>query len=308
MLRRKSILFWIPIFILVAILCGFLLVSSLGPRVIIKTSNSRFEAYRLLERGNITNINAKYDSLTIRIEDGLLLKGYLIYSNNNIQKGTIIFVHGIRAGKEIFISQSEKLANHGYNAVVFDLRAHGESEGDYCTYGYYEKHDVSALLDTLDTIKAISRNYGLWGQSLGGAIALQTMEIEERLKFGIIESTFSDLRTIIHDYTDYNLGFDFLPLTNYVIYRAGKLGNFGIDEVAPKESAKHITQPVIIVHGAIDNRVSVDYGKEIFNNLASEKKELIVIDSAKHTNVWSKGGQEYFEKVLDFISLNTSSQ
>jgi uncharacterized protein len=283
-------------------------ISYIGPRIVIKTSNSRFEAYRLIDRGDISKLDMKYDSLTIQTTDGLILRGYLIYTSSENQRGTIIFVHGIRAGKEMFISQAEKLAKLGFNAVVFDLRAHGQSEGDFCTFGFYEKYDLSSLLDSLDSIGMINRNYGVWGQSLGGAIALQSLEIDSRLKFGIIESTFSDLHTIIHDYAAYNLGFDFRPLTNYIIYRSGKLGRFYVEDVVPVEAARNITQPVIIAHGGVDNRVNNNYGKEIFENLASKQKEFILVDSAKHTNVWSKGGDEYFQRVLSFILKATAPQ
>lgn len=308
MIRRRKIFYWFIVISFLLLVLGFGLIHYIGPRVVIKTSNSRFEAYKFIERGDITHVNSIYDSLIVKTNDGLLLHGFLIYTPSEIQKGTIVFVHGIRAGKEIFIPQAERLAIQGFNSVIFDLRAHGKSEGDYCTYGFYEKHDLRLLLDSLDSIESISRNYGVWGQSLGGAIALQTLEIDTRLKFGIIESTFSDLHTIIHDYTAYNLGFDFHALTNYVIYRSGKLGKFNIDEVVPVESAKNITQPVLVAHGEVDNRVDNNYGRQIFDNLASKQKELIIIDSAKHTNVWSKGGDEYFEKVLSFVSNITESQ
>ena len=141
------------------------------------------------------------------------------------------------------------LSDSGYNSVLIDLRAHGESQGKYCTFGYYEKQDLRILLDSISKIKNLNTNYGIWGQSLGGAVAMQTLAIDKRLKFGIIESTFSDLNTIIHDYFKLKLGFDIPFISNYFIWRAEKIANFKVSEVAPCQSAKLIKQPVFMAHG-----------------------------------------------------------
>ncbi len=291
----------IILIVFIALVVGALMIHFAGPLVIIKTSTKVFKAYRNIERGDLAKTNVEYDSLFIQTKDSLLLRGFLIYTPEERQKGTIIFLHGIRASKEIFVDISEKLAGKGYNSVIFDLRAHGESEGKYCTFGFKEKYDVVSLLDSLDK-KEISRNYGVWGQSLGGAVALQSLEIEPRLKFGVIESTFSCYQVIVHDYVKYNLKFNIEPVTDYLIDRTEKLGQFNADGIHPAESARNVYQPVVVAHGEVDNRIDNRYGKEIFEKLASEKKKFILVDSAKHSNVWSVGGEEYFERILSFIT------
>ena len=132
--------------------------------------------------------------------DGLKLSAHLTYSNLTTTKGTIILVHGIRSNKEHFIGISKTLSNKGYNAVAIDLRAHGQSEGTHCTFGVNEKEDISLLINVLEKQGGITKNIGIWGQSLGGAIALQSLASDKRIKFGIIESTFSDLHSITNDY------------------------------------------------------------------------------------------------------------
>ena len=39
----------------------------------------------------------------------------------------------------------------GFDVVAYDSRAHGESEGDVCTYGFYEKEDLRRVLDRVST-------------------------------------------------------------------------------------------------------------------------------------------------------------
>jgi len=69
----------------------------------------------------------------------------------------------------------------------------------YSTYGYHEKNDISLIIDEIKK-KQPNTKLGIWGNSLGGAIALQAIEKDKRLEFRIIESTFTDLNQIVYDY------------------------------------------------------------------------------------------------------------
>lgn len=64
---------------------------------------------------------------------------------------TIILLHGIRGYKEHFSELAIRLNGKGYNTLALDLRAHGDSDGKYCTYGFYEKYDVQKAVDFLIT-------------------------------------------------------------------------------------------------------------------------------------------------------------
>jgi len=200
---------------------------------------------------------------------------------------------------------SKKLNAEGFNTVALDLRAHGQSGGQFCTFGVKEKRDVSALIDYLDSEENIDLNIGLWGQSLGGAIGIQALSTDKRLKFGIIESTFSDFRTITHEYFKYHLGFNFPVFTNYLINRAGEISNFNPNEAKPSIYCKNISQPILLIHGDLDKRINIKYAKENFANLSSENKTFNEIKGANHLNVWEVGGSGYFDQTIRFLKKNT---
>lgn len=241
------------------------------------------------------------DRINIKTFDNLNLSSYLIRTDPLNQKGTIILVHGIRAAKEHFLPLSKMLSDSGYNSVILDLRAHGESEGKYCTYGFYEKQDLSLFIDSILRIDNISSNLGIWGQSLGGAISLQTLAIDSRLKFGIVESTFSDFRTIVHDYIKQRIGFEIPFMSNYFIWRAEKIASFKSAEVVPLRSAALVKQPVLVVHGTKDDRIKIEYGLQNFKTLSNGGKEFFECPEANHLNVWTICRDEYFKKVFNFI-------
>jgi len=191
--------------------------------------------------------------------------------------------------------------------VALDSRAHGESGGKHCTYGVKENQDVSELISLLLNQENSSENIGVWGQSLGGAIGLQSMALDKRIKFGIIESTFSDYKTIVNEYFSYHAGFNIRWLTNYFADRAGQIAGFDPINAQPRLHAKDISQPILIVHGAEDARINIKYGKENFENISSTQKKFLAIETANHVNVWKVGGEAYFESAISFLDLHTGA-
>jgi hypothetical protein len=129
-------------------------------------------------------------------------------------------------------------------SVAYDSRAHGESSGAACTYGFYEKQDLRRVVDTIDSGPVV-----LMGTSLGAAVALQEAAEDARVSAVVAAETFSDLRTVAIE----RAPFFFTP---NVIRRAFQLaeaeGRFTIEAVSPETAARKIEAPVLIIHGSID--------------------------------------------------------
>ena len=272
--------------------------------MIVKVRNSIYE----IRDGNKEQIQIEshFKELTIKSEDSLTLKS-LFRKSQNPEKGTIVLVHGIRAYKETFIPLSNFLDSLGYNTLLIDLRAHGKSEGEYCTFGYKEKNDISLWIDKLLKENSGNTNIGIWGQSLGGAISLQSMALDKRIKFGIIESTYSNYNTIVGDYFSQLSGFQAKPITNYLIWRSDYLAEMESDSINPIDACKEITQPIFIAHGTSDKKIKLDYNRSNFEAIPCKQKTWLSITEAGHLDLWKKGGKKYFDAIQRFLSeLNQS--
>lgn len=237
----------------------------------------------------------------LKTSDNLLLKGYFIQTNEAIAKATIIILHGIADCKESQLGRAKVLADSGYNAVVLDLRAHGESEGKYCTFGYYEKEDIKLLVDEILIINN-RIPVGIWGSSLGGAIALQAMSIDKRINFGIIEGTFDDFHKVAVEYgADYLFGIKSKWLTNVVLAKSGKIAKFNPHAVKPVVAATQITNPVLFIHGDADGKIPITFNKNNFNATNSRDKAWITVKGAGHNNVGKIGGENLKDQIMKFI-------
>jgi len=58
----------------------------------------------------------------------------------------MLLLHGIGGGKEHFYNLAKSLAEQQIASIVYDARGHGESDGQYISYGFYEKQDVSVIV------------------------------------------------------------------------------------------------------------------------------------------------------------------
>ena len=161
------------------------------------------------------------------------------------------------------------------------------------------------MITVLAKKEQLTDNIGVWGQSLGGAIGLQAIGSDNRIHFAIIESTFSDFTTITNAYFKYHLGFNIRPLTNYLVYRAGKIAGFDPKEANPNKYCKQTKQPILMVHGKEDKRIDIQYAHDNFEQIPNKQKQFIEIKDANHLTVWKVGGDAYFKKVITFIAKNT---
>jgi len=243
----------------------------------------------------------KQENLSIQVAPNLDLKGYWIKSKIDTAKGVILFCHGVGGCKETYLGIAQKLANRGIESILLDSRAHGDSDGYFCTYGFYESQDISKIVDYIHHQNP-TLSIGIWGNSMGGAIANLALAKDKRLKFGIIQSTFTDLEQIVFDYKKRILkGIGVRFLSDHILNRAGEIANFDPLQVKPIEAVRQIEQPVFLAHGDADKNISCKYGQQLFDNLKSKDKAFHLVKNGGHVGLLETGGITFETKIMDFI-------
>lgn len=256
---------------------------------------------RRLNEATPEDLELDYDNLVLIGQNDLELKGYWTLTKEE-PKAVVILVHGIGGNKEQMMNKADLLAQQGYDAILFDGRGHGESQGEHITYGFYEKEDIKRIVDFIKE-ENDSIPIGIWGNSMGGAIALQALEADERINFGIVESTFRSLDEVVFEYGKRMAkGVMIKQISDYALKRAAEEANFDPTVVQPIESAKEIEQAVLIAHGDSDKRISVDNAQDLFDSLKTEKKELVIVPRAGHLNMMEVGGEGFKSLVMDFVN------
>ena len=216
-------------------------------------------------------------------------------------RATLIVLHGIGSCKEVYYPMLPDILKLGYHVLLWDQRAHGKSGGTFTTFGAFERLDVRAGVDWLAT-RVPGVPTGIYGNSMGGAVALQSLAGDRRLRFGLIESTFTDLPTITQAYGHRLSGWP-LPKwsTDLVLRRAGKIAGFHPFTIRPVDAAVDITQPVQLIHGDADGNIHVGHVHLLFAALASTDKRLHVVAGGDHADLYSVGGKAYRRVFFGFL-------
>ncbi len=251
-----------------------------------------------------STVGLQWQQFNITVDDSIPLRGWFVQSATEPTHGTILLLHGIGSSKEFMLPIAAMLARNGFNTVLYDSRAHGESGGANCTFGYYEKNDVSRYIDSTMARYPGSGPYAVFGSSLGAAVAIQAMATDKRIACGVAESPFADLRQVIHDYFArmFFIRADFIPDRALVITQ--QIAHFAVDSVQPAVAARSITQPTMVIHGLKDDRINPAYGRLVFEHLASQTKEWYPVPAAGHDNVRRVGGAEFDQRVSLFFLRN----
>lgn len=200
------------------------------------------------------------------------------------RRGTLIYLHGIADNRASGAGVMTRFRERGFDVVAYDSRAHGDSGGDACTYGFFEKQDLRRVLDTIETGPIV-----LVGSSLGAAVALQLAADDPRVSAVVAAESFSDLRTVATERAPF---FFTSGTIEKALKLAGQQGNFSIDAASPIAAAKTIKAPVLIIHGAVDADTPPDHAHRIFAALGGPRR-LILVPGAGHNqslqgDVWSE--------------------
>ena len=101
------------------------------------------------------------------------------------RRGSIVYLHGIADNRGSGLSPALRFSARGFDVVGPDSRAHGDSTGGICTFGFYEKRDLQRVIDVLESGPVI-----VIGSSLGGAVALQAAAEDERISAVVAAESF----------------------------------------------------------------------------------------------------------------------
>lgn len=225
--------------------------------------------------------------------------------------GTIIYLHGVADNKMAGLLLAKVFHDHQLNVLLYDARAHGESGGRYCTYGFHERYDVQKAVDAVRKIgidkNIVVGNVGVFGTSMGAAVALQAAAVEPRIRAIVSEASYATLRQITVDYQKRLMRLPWHFLRNISMKRSEIIAQFKHREVSPLAAVSRIHAPIFFIHGIEDRFIKYQYTQELFI-AANEPKEVWFVAGANHSDIHDIGKSEYEDRIVRFfVSYLTAS-
>ena len=282
-------------------LASTLIIFVVGPIMVLNPRRRGEDFYK--ERGeplSPADLQLSFEEFSFSSADDQRLHAWFIPAGDR-SRGTIFYLHGVGDNKISGLRLAQVFHSHHFNVMMYDSRAHGKSEGRYCTYGFYEKFDVSKAIDILsERVKYPLGAIGLFGTSMGAAIAVQAASVEPRIRAVVAEGCFTNLRTITVDYQKRLLWMPWHFLRNVAMKRSEYIAHFSHHEVSPLRALAIVNIPILFIHGKNDVRIKYQYSEQLFA-AAHDPKELYLIDGANHTDIHNIAQKEYENRVAGFF-------
>jgi pimeloyl-ACP methyl ester carboxylesterase len=237
-----------------------------------------------------------YQDVSFRDHAGLTLRGWWIPGTKH---ETVVMVHGWTSSRAEPMSKAGYLIDAGYNVLVFDLRGHGQSDGDYTTLGLTEPDDVASAV-------AFARSRGpgpiaLLGYSMGGALAVETGARDADVAAVIEDSGYGSLASV------FQAGFQrqsHLPAVPFglPLVAIGQVDlHMQLSAVRPVLDAARLHKPLLAIVGTADQVVPPSEGFDIFR-AAPGPKQLLVVPGAGHVDGYRVDRARYVRTVLSFLA------
>jgi uncharacterized protein len=248
-------------------------------------------------------IHARREDFNVKARDGVLLRGWKVRAAQPNGNWVLLF-HGVADNRIGVLEHALILLPAGYNVVMMDARAHGESEGVMATYGWIERYDTQAIVDALETAEHPRHLFAL-GESMGAGIALQSAAVEPRIEAVVAEASFASLREASYDYAGLRwsplLGKTlFAPGTWTMIYRAEHIANLPAAEVSPVKAVAERAFPMLLICDGADVALPCRHTKMVYD-AAIGRKEMWMVSDAYHTAALGYQPAEFRRRVLAFF-------
>jgi pimeloyl-ACP methyl ester carboxylesterase len=211
---------------------------------------------------------------------------------------TVIIVHGIGANRLAMIGRANLYRGLGYSVFLFDLPAHGESDGDRVTFGPHEGASISAALGWVRSHSANAR-VAVDGVSLGGAGILLRSDITG-FDAVILEAVFPDIhRALLNRLTDRfgALGYLLEPaFLGQVVLRLGEWPG----SLSPVDRIADLKAPVLVIGCEVDHLTKESETRELFDH-ARAPKQLWIVPQCGHDDFLARRPVEFGKIVGGFL-------
>ncbi len=240
------------------------------------------------------------DTVRFNATDGVQLEGWKIQAHPG--NPWVILCHGVGSNRSDLVDVAAGLAEAGLNSLLFDFRGHGGSQGRSTSFGYAEQRDLEGALAFLGSQPDLPDTpYGVYGISMGGAVALMVAARDERIGAVAVDSIYTSLSGTLERHL--KLMYPVLPKIPFAwwIHSTYRL-RFGIwpQRVSPREAIFAMEhRPVLVIHGGQDSRMPL---AEIQAMLASGgSRELWVVQGAGHLEGLAMDPERYMAKLAGFF-------
>jgi alpha-beta hydrolase superfamily lysophospholipase len=248
---------------------------------------------------NPSSLGMKYDNFNVKTMDGLTLSGWYVRSEDE-GANTLLILHDLSESKINYINFIKQMNDRGLNVCAVDMRAHGNSEGGEFIPGAVVLSDVKIIFDSL-LKKPETNHIAVFGVGTGSAIALQDASVDGRSDALILQSPFANFSDYVENYSKRKWGKMSFILHIVLERELEDRLQYELTDLDLSEIAKYVKTPTLFICGSNDEITPPSNSYAIYDSSGADKKNLILVKNATHRMIEENGGEEYYNKIAEFI-------
>ena len=238
-------------------------------------------------------------------------------------KGVILFIHGLGARANIYLTLADEFAENGYTTYLLDIRGHGYSQGiqGHMPSEYAMSQDIHHFYEYVFSIEGDNQRYIAMGHSLGTYVWINTLasyiDIDIDALVLISGGSINNLNKLIaikensRYFSHINKWKAFFSIFNHNIKpihilfpdipqltQSGFIQDYGFSFFSMfNDSENRFTKfykntniPIMMISGNRDELFDAERIEETYNLIENKDKALINLKGKTHISIiWSAG-------------------
>jgi len=256
---------------------------------------------RIMVPGSPRDYRLPSAELTITGDGGVKLSAWMIPAvpaRAPAETPVVVLLHGYPASKADMLPIASAL-HPAFALLVVDHRYFGASEGTATTLGFRERRDLRRVVDVLAGRGHV--RIGVFGYSLGGAVALLAAAEDPRIRAVAAWAPFADLRVLGRDvYAIFWLAK--YPLVELMLLWGRAFFGDDITRPSPEAAAAKLTIPVLLLGNREDEQIPFAHAERLQRALGANPRAEFAFAAGRHNDRAAdldRRLHEFFTKSLD---------
>lgn len=245
------------------------------------------------------------EKVTMVADDKYILIARKVVVDAESDKWAVI-LHGYNGSMADIYDIAMHYTENGYNVLMPDLRACGESEGSFIGMGWLDRLDVINWVDVI-LEENPSAKVVIHGVDMGAdaALMLSGEPIKSSIKAIVAEGAYTSAWDVLKkEYQARYSGKPVFPFLNMVNPVMKVWAGYTLKEANAVKQVSKTNVPILLVHGGKDTYVTEDMMKKL-NDAISSQHELFTVASGTHEDCRYAEPDNYYNKTFEFVDTYT---
>lgn len=241
------------------------------------------------------------EKLTLESDDGKILVARKVMAEGESDKWVVV-LHGYNGSMEDIYDIAMHYYNEGFNVLMPDLRASGESEGSFIGMGWLDRLDVINWIDVILEDQP-DASIAIHGVDMGAdtAIMLSGEPIKSNIKVIVADGAYTSAWDVLKK--EFKLRHEKLPVfpVMEMVNPVSRIwGGYTLREASAVKQAEKSKVPTLLIRGGNDTFVTAEMTEKL-NSAMSSLHKVDTISSGNHDDSRYADPDTYYKDTFSYV-------